>query len=180
METTRKRQKIIHVVHDIEIKVEDPPPIPLYEPKSSAVEMESESPSSPLRRSQSPEAPVEANDLPWIRSPSPYAAEFQQYTPPPSSCSSDTPEIFSTLFFGGHASQQPTPPSTPPPANTLFMFALPSPKSPIPEPVLPWPEEVVDPETFRLAADSTHELIDHYLRAAELETGLLLMPPLNA
>jgi hypothetical protein len=46
--------------------------------------------------------------------------------------------------------------------------------------VLPWPEEVIDPETFSLAADSTHELIDHYLRAAELETGLLLMPPLNA
>ncbi|KAJ7159474.1 hypothetical protein C8R46DRAFT_371005 [Mycena filopes] len=98
--------------------------------------------------------PAEANacvSTPPPRSSSrPSAQETQQPTPP-ASHRSDTPFLPPTT---GRGQQQPTPPLCP---------TAPAPEL-LPTLTLSWPAEIVDAETYALAAASTQALIDHYLQ----------------
>jgi hypothetical protein len=166
-EPPQKRRKI-HVVHivvpEIEIKEEEPPSVPLFDKSYVDARMTEAGRPSSLLRCRAVEASITA-------------AKLQQHTPPPSP-DSGAPETVAASSSTPSATANQRPALTPP---RFFAITLPPtpPASPLSsEPVLSWPKEVNDFDSYALASASTQSLINHYLRVVELEAGRIAMVPL--
>ncbi|KAJ7250108.1 hypothetical protein B0H12DRAFT_679507 [Mycena haematopus] len=177
-ERSWKRRKI-HVVHIVvpEIKIKDEeesPSIALFDSDVDA-QMELGSFFWPSLR-----VPTAEPSQPCCTSLSSFSGQihWQQHTPPRSPGSA-TPAALSASSptSSAEADEQSVPQSTPP---RLFSMSLPPspPASSLSEPTLSWPKGLKDPESYELATASTQELIDHYLRVAESEIGIISLLPL--
>ncbi|KAF8188277.1 hypothetical protein K438DRAFT_1834188 [Mycena galopus ATCC 62051] len=161
-EPSQKRRKI-HVVHicvpEIEIKDEEESPElgTFFWP--------------PQHRSRT----LQAEEPPHLRSA--LAAKIQQHTPPPSPGSTAPHAVPASSSAPSAAKSQPCTPNSTPPRHLSTALPPTPPDSPLAEPVLSWPEEVTNVESYKLAAACTQELIDHYLRVVESEAGMLFLQP---